>query len=139
MKYPGWNDTYGVCWDVVIENIRNGDFEKTVPTMPPLICNMCGLEVAGGAGNQWKPVNYNLDLDGRRYHFCSSVCKWIFEEEPSRYKGHKSIIDRVLDGTVPPGPDGLFDYMGQSEPERGVDGYDYKWVDGYNQPLKAAE
>ncbi|MZR29635.1 YHS domain-containing protein [Sneathiella litorea] len=138
-KYPGWNESYGKCWDVVTENIRNGDLEKTVPPVPPLVCNMCGLEVAGGVGDHWHPVNYNLELDGRRYHFCSSVCKWIFEEEPERYKGHTSIIDRVLDGTVPPGPDGLFEYMGQSEAERGVDGYDYEWIDGYNVIREAAE
>jgi len=131
-KYPGWNETYGKCWDVVIENIRNGDYDKTVPPAPPLVCNMCGLEVAGGVGNLWEPVDYKVDLEGRRYHFCSSVCQWIFDEDPDRYKGHKSIIDRVFDGTVPPGPNGLFEYMGQSPEEMGVDGYDYQWIDGYH-------
>jgi toluene monooxygenase system protein A len=138
-KYPGWNDTYGKCWDVVIENIRNGHYEKTVPAAPPLICNMCGLEVSGIGGAQWEPVHHHVDLDGRRYHFCSPVCKWSFEEEPARYKGHKSIIDRVLDGTVPPGEDAFYEYMGQSPRERGVDGYDYQWIDGYAQPAQAAE
>ena len=113
--------------------------EKTVPAAPPLICNMCGLEVSGIAGSQWQPVDHHVDLDGRRYHFCSSVCKWIFEEEPARYKGHTSIIDRVFDGTIPPGDDAFYEYMGQSEAERGVDGYDYQWIDGYGRPALAAE
>lgn len=138
-KYPGWNESYGKCWDVVIENIRNGDIEKTVPPVPPLVCNMCGLEVAGGVGDHWKPVLHSVTLDDRKYHFCSSVCKWIFEEEPARYKGHKSIIDRVFDGTVPPGPDGLFEYMGQSPEERGDDGYDFDWINGYDRRPEAAE
>ncbi len=136
-KYPGWNETYGKCWDVVIENIRSGDLDKTVPPVPPLVCNMCGLEVAGDVGDKWRPVLFSTTYEGRRYHFCSSVCSWIFDQDPDRYKGHKSIIDRVLDGTVPPGPDGLFEYMGQSPAERGVDGYDYQWVDGYDQVLEA--
>lgn len=137
-KYPGWNDTYGKCWDVVIDNIRNGRIEKTTPEAPPLICNMCGLEVTGVAGNQWSTKDHYLDYEGRRYHFCSEVDKWIFELEPDRYKGHKSIIDRLLDGTVPPGPDGLYEYMGQSPSERGVCGYDFNWIDGYAS-LQAAE
>lgn len=137
-KYSGWNNSYGKVWDVVTENIRSGQLEKTVPPAPPLVCNMCGLEVCGGVGDNWKPVLYSVDLEGRRYHFCSEPCKWIFEGEPTRYKGHHSIIDRVFNGTVPPGPDGLFEYMGQSPEERGVDGYDYEWIDGYEKH-KAAQ
>ena len=144
-KYPGWNDTYGKCWDVVIDNIRGGRFEKTVPEIPPLICNMCGLEVTGigGVGRQvngrrWNATDFHLDHEGRRYHFCSEPCKWVFELEPARYQGHRSIIDRVLDGTVPPGPDGFYEYMGQSFEERGVCGYDYQWIDGYDAPRAAA-
>lgn len=134
-KYPGWNDTYGQCWDVIIENIRNGQTDKTLPSAPPLVCNMCGLEVAGRVGKDWKPILHSLELDNRKYHFCSSVCKWIFEEEPERYKGHDSIIDRIYNGTVPSGSDGLFEYMGQSPEEQGVDGYDYDWTYGYDNSL----
>jgi len=132
-KYPGWNETYGKCWDVISENIRNGDYEKTVPAPPPLICNMCGLEVVGTAGNEWNAVNHHVDIDDRRYHFCSEPCKWIFEIEPERYKGHKSIIDRVFDGTIGPELDDFYNYMGQRESERGTDGYNYRWVDGYDE------
>ena len=145
-KYPGWNDTYGKCWDVVIDNIREGRFEKTVPEVPPLICNMCGLEVTGIArcrapgrtAARWNATDFHLDHEGRRYHFCSEPCKWVFELEPTRYQGHRSIIDRLLDGTVPPGPDGFYEYMGQSFEERGVCGYDYQWIDGYDVPRAAA-
>ncbi len=138
-KYPGWNDSYGEIWDVVIDNIRKGRLEKTVPEAPPLICNMCGLEVANRGGTRWNTVDHILDHEGRRYHFCSKPCKWIFELEPVRYQGHRSIIDRLLDGTVPPGPDGLYEYMGLSEAERGVCGYDYAWTEGYGPVAQAAE
>ena len=39
---------------------------------------------------------------------------------------------------MPPGPDGFYEYMGQSVPERGVCGYDYQWIDGYDVPRAAA-
>ena len=93
---------------------------------------MCGLEVVGTAGDHWNAVNHNVDIDDRRYHFCSEPCKWIFELEPERYKGHASIIDRVFDGTIGPELEDFYTYMGQSPAERGTDGYDFRWVDGYN-------
>lgn len=135
-KYPGWNETYGRCWDVVIENILQGEFDKTVPEAPPLLCNMCGLEVSGVAGDRWAAKDHYLDHEDRRYHFCSDVCQWIFRLEPDRYKGHDSLIDRAFNGTIPPGPDSFYEYMGHSFVERGVCGYDYDWVDGYRKPLK---
>ena len=144
-KYPGWNETFGKCWDVIADNIRNGDYEKTVPAAPPLVCNMCGLEVTGIAGDKWHAVDHHVDIDNRRYHFCSEPCKWIFELEPDRYKGQTSIIHRLFDGTIGPELDDFYNYMGQSIPERGTDGYEYRWVDGYDsddvdetQPLRAA-
>ena len=103
---------------------------------------MCGLEVTGLAGDKWHAVNHHVDIDDRRYHFCSEPCKWIFELEPDRYKGHKSIIDRLFDGTIGHELDDFYNYMGQSPPERGTDGYEYRWVDGYDnaegdEPLRA--
>ena len=77
-------------------------------------------------------------MEGRRYHFCCEPCKWIFELEPARYKGHRSIIDRAYDGTIGPDMDDFYTYMGQSPEERGVCGYDYKWIDGYDNPVAAA-
>ena len=55
-----------------------------------------------------------------------------YSTEPERYKGHASIIDRVFDGTIGPELEDFYTYMGQSPAERGTDGYDYQWVDGYN-------
>ena len=58
--------------------------------------------------------------------------------EPARYKGHRSIIDRAFDGTIGPDMDDFYTYMGQSPEERGVCGYDYQWIDGYETPPTAA-
>lgn len=141
-KYPGWKETFGRCWDVVINNVREGKFDETYMHAPPVVCNTCGLEVAGAAGDKWKPKHFSSTYGKRRYHFCSEPCSWIFNEDPERYKGHKSIIDRVFDGTIPEGDEAFFQYMGQSPEERGVDGYDYQWIDGYDDyksQMKAAE
>ena len=37
-----------------------------------------------------------------------------------------------LMATIGPEPDDFYNYMGQSEAERGTDGYNYRWVDGYD-------
>ena len=56
-----------------LDAARRGRFEKTVPEVPPLICNMCGLEVTGvaGVGRQvdgrtWNATDFHLDHEGRR-------------------------------------------------------------------------
>jgi toluene monooxygenase system protein A len=137
-KYPGWNDTFGRVWDVVIDNIEHGRTAKTTSELAPMLCSMCGLELSGVPGKGWKVTDHVLDYEGRRYHFCSVVDKWIFEQEPDRYRGHRSIIDRLLDGTIGSGADDLYEYMGHSHAERGTCAYDYTWVEGYQPPVKAA-
>ncbi len=130
-KYPGWNDTYGQVWDVIIDNILSGRKERTEPTLLPMLCNMTGLELSGVGGKNWKMKDYQLDLDGRRYHFGSPVDKWIFEIEPERYKGHLSFIDRFVAGLMPAGPDGPYEYMSMPVSDRGVCGDNYAWAEGY--------
>ena len=43
----------------------------------------------------------------------------------------------VQDGTIGPDADDFYNYMGQSEAERGVCGYDYQWINGYDTPAAA--
>jgi toluene monooxygenase system protein A len=130
-KYPGWNDTFGQTWDVIIDNVLSGRKERTEPTFLPMFCNMTGLELTGVPGKNWDVKACHLDLDGRRYHFGSPVDKWIFEIEPDRYKGHLSFIDRFVAGLMPAGPDGPFEYMSMPAGDRGVCGDNYAWVEGY--------
>jgi toluene monooxygenase system protein A len=133
-KYPGWNDTFGRVWDVIIDNIEHGRTERTACELAPMLCSMCGLEMSGVPGKHWNVTDHVLDFEGRRYHFCSVVDKWIFEQDPDRYKGHRSIIDRLLDGTIGSGPDDLYEYMGHSLPERGTCAYNYAWVGSGGAP-----
>ena len=132
-KYPGWNDTFGEVWDVIAQNILTGRADRTEPKLLPMLCNMTGLELTGVPGKKWKVEDCQLDLDGRRYHFGHPVDKWIFEQEPARYKNHLSFIDRFVEGLMPAGPDGPFEYMSMGVPDRGVCGENYTWAQAYRQ------
>ena len=80
-----------------------------------------------------------VDLNGRRYSFCSEPCKWVFEQDPAQFAGHLSIIDRLLGGIIqPPSIPGALAYMGLSPEECGVDGNDYEWALGKLTPAKTA-
>lgn len=129
-KYPGWTDTFGEVWDVISKNINKGRIEKTEPKLLPMMCNMVGFELTGVPGKNWDVKDYQLDLDGRRYHFGHPVDKWIFEQEPERYKNHLSFIDRFVQGLMPEGP---LKYMSMGEADCGVCGENFGWAKTYRQ------
>jgi toluene monooxygenase system protein A len=134
-KYPGWNDTFGRCWDAIIENGLTGQQDRLSPTTLPVVCNMCCIPIVGTPGAGWAgpeaPQTYSLDHLNRRYSFCSEECRWIFEVDSDRYQGHFGLIDRVLRGQVPPGIEGALDYMGIGPGERGEDAEAYRWIETY--------
>ena len=137
-KYPGWNDTWGQCWDVITDNILNDNIAMTLPETLPIICNMTNLPIVGVPGNKWGCRDFHLDYDGRRYHFGSEVDRWIFQQEPERYKGHLSLIDRFVAGLVQPATlEGALAYMNLGEGEIGQDAHDYAWADGFRAAAKS--
>ena len=148
-KYPGWNATWGPVWDVIAENIRNGDKDETygcgtaLPEALPMLCNICGLSATGtpNAGFNYKGYKgYFTDYEGRRYSFCSPVCQWIFDQEPARYQDHTSIIERYVDGTIQPqNSDGVLDYFDMAPGERGEDAHDLAWAWDADATEKGAE
>ena len=104
-----------------------------------MICNMSGFELTGVPGKGGKVIDYTLDYKGRRYHFGSEVDRWIFEQEPERYAGHRSLVDRYVDKVMPQTAEDVLNYMGMSPPERGTDGTNYTWVEPYRRrPGQAA-
>ncbi len=132
-KYPGWNDTFGRNWDVIVDNIRKGHIEATLPQTFPMVCNMCHIPICTPSGHRAGYVKgagpLLVDLDGRRYSFCSEPCKKIFESVPERFKGHLGIVDRFLGGMIQPATiEGALAYMGLSPEEMGVDAADYVWA-----------
>ncbi|MCE2510011.1 MAG: YHS domain-containing protein [Alphaproteobacteria bacterium] len=141
-KYPGWNDTFGKSWDVVIENLKNGEVEKTLPLTLPMLCNICQLPFVAPPNRKTKDFklhDHTLEHNGRLYHFCSKPCKWIFETETDRYQEHKTLIDRFLAGEIQPMTiPGVLAYMGVAPGEMGDDADKYTWVDAYRD-VKAAQ
>ena len=138
-KYPGWNDSWGQCWDVIAENVRNGREDLTLPETLPVICNMSNLPIVGAPGKRWGFKDFHHTYKGRRYHFGSVVDRWIFEQEPERYAGHESLIDRFLSGAIQPANiEGTLKYMGLGPEESGKDAHDYAWAWNYNKPKKEA-
>ena len=128
-KYPGWNDTWGQCWDVITENVKNNREDLTLPETLPVICNMNNLPILGVPGKSWTCRDYSLDYKGRRYHFGSEPDRWIFEQEPERYAGHLSLVDRFLAGLIQPANlEGALAYMGLKPGEFGKDAHDYSWA-----------
>ncbi len=138
-KYPGWNDTWGRCWDVITENLRNGREDLTFPETLPVICNMSNLPILGAPGAKWGCRNYPLEYKGRRYNFGSEPDRWIFQQEPERYAGHMTLVDRFVAGLVqPPTLAGALAYMGLAPEECGQDAHGYRWAFADEPSLKKA-
>ncbi len=140
-KYPGWNDKWGKVWDVIIRNVAAGEIEeKVMPKTLPMVCNMCQIPIASGnPGGEWSVKDYQLEQDGRLYHFCSEQCRWVFEQEPARYQGHLDLNDRFLAGEIqPPTLEGALQYMGLAPGEIGDDAERYEWIKKFTRQEKVA-
>jgi toluene monooxygenase system protein A len=137
-KYPGWNANFGKQWDVITKNVRKGAIPQTLPQTFPMICNLCQIPIItpSNPNGQHHLGPYPLDYNGRRYLFCSEPCKWIFEQNPSRYAGHKSVIDRFLLGEIlPPDLGGALAYMGNPQEVGGQDADNYAWAQEAPEPI----
>lgn len=133
-KYPGWHNRFGTFWETIAENVRRGDTAKTHQETLFVVCNICQLPMCSPTvGVPPQLVTYN----GRMYTFCSDPCRWIFEQNPARYAGHLSIIDRFLAGHIqPPDLAAVLVYMGLSPGEQGTDATNCAWA--YEQTESAA-
>jgi toluene monooxygenase system protein A len=99
---------------------------------------MCQLPILGTPGKGWNVKDYPLEYNGRLYHFGSEVDRWVFEQEPERYAGHMSIVDRFLAGMIQPmNLEGALAYMNLAPGEMGDDAHNYAWAEVYN--LRAQE
>lgn len=134
-KYPGWEERWGHMWDRHAENMRNGNREDTVADDLIVLCDLCQLPaVDADPENDFTRVRSH-EHDGETYYFCSDPCQWIFENEPERYTGHRSIFRRFLDGEIKPkNLEGALEHMGMGEDnahERGLDFRAPEWGDDW--------
>lgn len=134
-KYPGWNASFGRTWDVITQNLLQGRTDLTLPETLPITCNMSGIPICGIPGDAWKLQDYPLEFGGRTYHFGSEIDRWIFQQEPGRYKDHLSLVDRFLAGLIqPPNLEGALNYMGITPAEAGDDAHQLAWVERFRNP-----
>ncbi len=126
-KYPGWNDTFGKCWDVIVDNVREGRMEKTYPETLPVLCNCCQLPICSPSVGKAPLISSH---NGRKLTFCSDPCQWVWHSQPERYDTQLTIIDRLLAGKIQPANmEGVMKYMGCTDPNvTGNDAANYAWA-----------
>jgi toluene monooxygenase system protein A len=92
-------------------------------------CNLCQIVLCGGTPRQNTAVVQVHK--GRKYIFCSEVCRWIFNQEPLRYEQHLDVVQRVLAGLAPGNIVALLrNFFGLSFASWGKDIYagEYPWI-----------
>lgn len=132
-KYPGWDDTWGKRWDVITRNYQEGHPEKVMPETLPVVCSIDQLPICEPDYQTGKVNPRHLMYQGKAYHFCSNVCQWIFEQEPDRYAGQQTIVDRFVSGQIQPATlPGALQYMGfVASEEMGKDPVEGAWAQEY--------
>jgi toluene monooxygenase system protein A len=131
-KYPASWGAFDPIWDRVTQCWREADPGNDFAVHGSAIvtfCDLCQLVLCNGTPS--KNHATTLDHAGRRYIFCSEPCRWIFEQEPERYREHKDIVKRVLAGEAPANLLALVRrYFGLSFDDWGKDAYRgvYPWL-----------
>jgi hypothetical protein len=138
-KYPSWEDSWGVLWDEIIKNVRDGKMDKTLPETLPALCNLTHLPL-GSAIDRHNLQCYQTEYKGRVYHFDSDVSKWVFDLEPERYAGSTNVVDRFISGQIQPmNLGGGLSWMGITPDVMGDDAFGYAWAKDYAELPLAAE
>ena len=112
--YPQWEETFGFFWDDIDRSWQTKGEPETLEYALPALCNLCQLPtvfVRPGHNTACTATE-----SGRSYLFCSEPCRWIFLQETSRFGGHRSVVDRVVAGSAPPGLTDLFRWMSLEVP-----------------------
>jgi 1,2-phenylacetyl-CoA epoxidase catalytic subunit/YHS domain-containing protein len=130
-KYPTWENNWGVLWDEIIKNVNDDCIEDTLPDTLPSLCNLTQLPL-GSAMSRHDLSPHQLTYKGRLYSFDSEISQWCFEQDPERYAGHQSVVDRFIDGQIVPADlaGGLM-YMGITPEVMGDDVTNYAWAKDY--------
>jgi hypothetical protein len=127
-KYPSWEENWGVLWDQITENVRAGRMEATLPATLPALCSVTQLAV-GTAMAPRDVAQHQTVYKDHLYTFDSAISQWCFEQDPERYVGFPTLVDRMLGGQIqPPDLKGTLDYMGMTPDVEGTDAHDYAWA-----------
>lgn len=66
---------------------------------PVGFCDLCQLVLSGGTPE--KNTAVTVTRGDKKLVFCSVPCRWIYEQEPSRYEAHDDVVKRILAGEAP--------------------------------------
>src|SRR5262249_22950166 len=73
--------------------------------------------------------------NGQVYHFDSHISKWCFDQDPARYAGNPTVVERFLSGEIQPMDlGGALHWMSLTPELMREDAYDYRWAADYAQP-----
>ena len=132
-KYPESWPTLAPIWSRIDARWKAGDPGNDFAVHGTAIvafCSLCQLVLCGGTAE--KNAASVLEHDGRKYVFCSTPCRALFEREPERYARHRNVVDRVLAGEAPANLIALVRaYFGLDFGDWGKDvfGGDYPWIE----------
>lgn len=137
-KYPRHWDDFAAIWEQIAARWRAADPDNEFAVHGTAIvgfCDMCQLVLS--AGTPRRNTATTLAYGGRSYMFCSQPCRWIFEQEPARYAGHRDVVKRVLAGEAPANLLALLTgYFGLDHATWGKDVYGgrYPWIARVDRP-----
>jgi toluene monooxygenase system protein A len=132
-KYPASWDRLDPVWERITDRWRQAgpDVEWHTHGVTPVgFCSLCQLVLCGGTGDA---NSAEVVVDGDRTRvFCSAPCRWIFEQEPARYRDHAGVVDRILAGELPANLIALVHRFGLEEEHWGKDVVRgrYPWLHG---------
>jgi toluene monooxygenase system protein A len=109
-KYPDWERAFGTHWDRLETRWAKDGEAGTLEQSIPALCNLCQMPTL--FIRPGRNTACTLTVDRRRYLFCSAPCRWIFEQELSRFAAHKSVVDRILLSEAPGSLRDLLEWMG---------------------------
>jgi toluene monooxygenase system protein A len=119
-KYPEWPEVYGPFWDRLDRAWESDGEAGTLEFALPALCNLCQLPTL--FVRPGRNTACTAEREGRRYVFCSEPCRWIFEQEATRFADHTSVVDRIVAGVAPGKLTDLHEWMGLHAPtETGKD------------------
>ena len=101
-KYPRSWDELDPIWERITARWRASDPGNDFGVHGTAIigfCALCQIVLCGGTPRRNSAVV--VEHEGQKRIFCSEPCRRIFEREPERYRGHKDLVHRVLDGAAP--------------------------------------
>ena len=101
-KYPGSWPALAPVWERIDAGWRESDPDLDFAAHGSAIvtfCDTCQLVLCEGTPG--RNTAETLVRGERKYIFCSEPCRWIFEQEPERYAGHRDVVKRVLAGEAP--------------------------------------